>query len=52
MDFINYEKLETYRSFGGIRLEDDILVTKDGNRLLGSKRIPITPEEVEDCMRS
>lgn len=52
MDFINYEKLESYRSFGGIRLEDDILVTKDGNRLLGSKRIPITPEEVEDCMRS
>jgi Xaa-Pro aminopeptidase len=52
MDFINYEKLESYRNFGGIRLEDDILVTPEGNRLLGSKRIPITPEEVEDCMRS
>lgn len=52
MDFINYQKLESYLDFGGIRLEDDILVTPDGHRLLGSKRIPITPEEVEECMRS
>lgn len=52
MDFINYEKLEKeYFGFGGIRLEDDILVTENGCRLIG-KRIPITVEEVENTMNS
>ncbi len=46
MDFINYDKLEEYKTFGGIRLEDDILVTEDGWRLLGPA-IPKTVEEVE-----
>ncbi len=46
MEFINYDKLDAYRSFGGVRLEDDILVTKDGCRILGD-RIPITTDEVE-----
>lgn len=45
-EFINYDKLDNYRTFGGIRLEDDILVTKDGCRILGD-RIPITTAEVE-----
>lgn len=45
-DFINYEKLESFRQFGGIRLEDDILVTENGAEILGN-RIPITPDEVE-----
>ena len=45
-NFINYNKLDNYRNFGGIRLEDDILVTADGCRILG-QRIPITIEEVE-----
>ncbi len=45
-DFILYEKLERYRTFGGIRLEDDIVITEGGSRNLG-KRIPITPDEVE-----
>lgn len=45
-DFINYELLKKYRTFGGIRLEDDILVTRDGARILG-ERIPITIDEVE-----
>lgn len=45
-EFINYEKLEAFKGFGGIRLEDDILVTEDGCRILG-ERIPITVEEVE-----
>lgn len=45
-DFINFEKLESYRNFGGIRLEDDILVTKDGCKNMGKRRIPITPEEL------
>lgn len=45
-DFINFDKVNEYRGFGGVRLEDDILVTETGSRILG-KRIPITPEEVE-----
>ncbi|MCH4895758.1 MAG: aminopeptidase P family protein [Marinifilaceae bacterium] len=50
-DFINFDKLEEYKTFGGIRLEDDILVTKDSCRILGDRRIPITVEEVEDIMK-
>jgi Xaa-Pro aminopeptidase len=45
-DFINYDRLEEYRDFGGVRIEDDILVTQDGNKLLG-RPIPKTIEEVE-----
>ena len=48
--FLNYEMLETYKDFGGIRIEDDILITKDGCRFLGSKRIPYHPEELEKLM--
>ncbi|MGQ8335201.1 aminopeptidase P family protein [Sunxiuqinia sp. A32] len=44
--FINFEKLDHYKSFGGIRLEDDLLITDQGCELL-DKRIPITTEEVE-----
>jgi len=51
-DFINFDKvLNEYSNFGGIRLEDDILVTETGHQLIG-KRIPITVEEVEETMRS
>ena len=45
-DFINYDKVEEYRDFGGIRNEEDYLVTETGARRLG-KKIPLTPEEVE-----
>ncbi len=48
-EFINYDRLDAYRSFGGIRLEDDLLITNDGCELIG-ERIPITPEEVEAVM--
>ncbi|MHC1703406.1 MAG: aminopeptidase P family protein [Tenuifilaceae bacterium] len=48
--FINFDKLTEYNGFGGVRLEDDILITSKGCRLLGSKRIPITVEEVESLM--
>lgn len=51
-NFINFEKVNKYRDFGGIRLEDDILVTETGNRNLGKKRIPITIEEVEKTVQS
>lgn len=44
--FINYELLEDYLDFGGIRIEDDILVTEDGYKVLGIP-IPKTVEEVE-----
>ena len=43
--FINFDQVRKYLDFGGIRLEDDILVTETGARILG-KRIPINPEEV------
>lgn len=46
-DFINYDKVETYKDFGGIRLEDDILITADGCRYLGDRLIPYHPDEVE-----
>lgn len=45
--FIDYEKIEDYRNFGGIRIEDDVLVTQDGSQVLG-KSIPKTVEEVEE----
>lgn len=48
--FVNYEKLAGYYDFGGIRLEDDVLVTADGARRLGSKRLPITSSDIEDIM--
>ncbi|NEW83651.1 MAG: aminopeptidase P family protein [Mariniphaga sp.] len=43
--FINFDQVRKYFDFGGVRLEDDILVTDSGARILG-KRIPINPEEV------
>ena len=48
--FVNYSKLADYYDFGGIRLEDDVLVTEDGARRLGSRRLPIKSSEVEDMM--
>lgn len=51
-DFLNYDVIETFKDFGGIRLEDDILITPDGSRFTGEKRIPITLEEVEQFMNA
>ena len=48
--FLNFDKLETYKDFGGIRIEDDVLITKDGCRFLGQKRIPYHPKELEEFM--
>ncbi len=45
-EFINYAELNKWRDFGGIRNEEDYLITKDGARRLG-RRIPLTTEEVE-----
>jgi len=46
-DFINYEKLEEYRHFGGIRIEDDFLITENNFRLLGPELIK-TADEIEN----
>ncbi len=49
-DFLNFDKLETYKDFGGIRIEDDVLITKDGCRFIGKDRIPYHPKDVENFM--
>lgn len=46
-EFINYDLLETYKDFGGIRLEDDILITDTGCRVLGERIIPYHADDVE-----
>ncbi len=48
--FVNFDKLRDYYDFGGIRLEDDVLVTTDGARRLGPSRLPIAPADVEAAM--
>lgn len=49
-DFLNYDRIEAFKDFGGIRLEDDILIIPGGSRFLGDKRTPITVGEVEEIM--
>ncbi|MBR1574859.1 MAG: aminopeptidase P family protein [Bacteroidales bacterium] len=48
--WVDFSKLEAYYNFGGIRLEDDVLVTADGARRLGPNRLPIAPDDVEAVM--
>ncbi|MBR2115445.1 MAG: aminopeptidase P N-terminal domain-containing protein [Alistipes sp.] len=48
---VNYDKLDGYRTFGGIRIEDDVIVTENGGRVIGGdKKIPVTVEELEDIL--
>ena len=49
-DFLCFDEMDKFRTFGGIRIEEDILITQDGYRMLGSKRLPVTVEEVEEVM--
>ena len=44
--FINYSKVEKYKDFGGIRIEDNVVITETGNKVIG-KAIPKTISEVE-----
>ncbi len=48
-DYIDYEKIRQFRDFGGIRIEDNVIVTPDGCRVLGP-HIPKTIPEVEATM--
>ena len=50
VDFINYDRVESYKNFGGIRNEENALITRDGHRILGKPK-PKTPEEVESVAR-
>ena len=45
--FINYAELEKFKNFGGIRIEDNLLITKDHNRILGRKMAPKTIKDME-----
>ncbi len=47
-DFLNFDKIEQYKDFGGIRIEDDLLITKDGCRYVGKHIIPYHPKDVEE----
>lgn len=46
-DFLNFDVIETYKDFGGVRIEDDVLITADGCRFLGEDRIPYHTSDVE-----
>jgi Xaa-Pro aminopeptidase len=51
-DFLCFDELEKYKDFGGIRIEDDILITKDGCRFIGKDRIPYHPKDIEEFMQN
>lgn len=49
-DFLNFDELDKYKDFGGIRIEDDVLITRDGCRFIGKDRIPYHPKDIEEFM--
>ena len=46
-DFLCYDEMRKWRDFGGIRNEEDYLITPGGARRLGNKVKPMTADEVE-----
>ena len=48
-EFINYNKVEEYKDFGGLRSEEDFVITETGYRLLGDP-VPKTIKDIEDYM--
>ena len=49
-DFLNFDAIEGYKDFGGIRIEDDLLITADGCRFLGTERVPYHSDDVENFL--
>lgn len=49
--FINYEAIEPFRNFGGVRLEDDIFITETGCRIIGDNIIPYHIDDVEEFIK-
>ena len=50
VNFIDYDKVKEMYGFGGMRVEDDVVVTDTGKRILGKRRIPYTVEQIENIM--
>ena len=48
-EFINYDKFEAWKGFGGLRNELDYLITEDGCRVLGTLKKPMTLDEVYEA---
>jgi len=48
--FINYDKVEAYRNFGGIRIEDSVLITESEHRVLGT-HLPKSVTEIENILQ-
>lgn len=46
-EYLNYDEIDKFRNFGGIRNEENYLITPEGKRLLGNKKKPMLIEEVE-----
>lgn len=46
MDFLNYDRMDSYRDFGGIRLEEDLAITDTGSEILG-ELVASSIEEIE-----
>jgi Xaa-Pro aminopeptidase len=50
-EFLDYDAIDKFRNFGGIRNEENYLITADGHRLLGNKKKPMTIEQVEELRK-
>jgi Xaa-Pro aminopeptidase len=48
--FINYAQVEKYKKFGGVRIEDSVLITDEGHRVLGT-HLPKSPTEIENILQ-
>ena len=47
---VDFDRLERYRDFGGIRIEDDLLITPEGCEIIGDRHIPSTVAELEEVV--
>jgi Xaa-Pro aminopeptidase len=51
-EYLNFDKIEQYLDFGGVRIEDDVLITEDGCRFLGEDRAPVEIKDIEAFMEN